>query len=275
MKTTLKAGIVGVILFAISASASWYLTNQNVEPVEEEVAELDLETAAGVSPIGGEIEKEEKMPVAIRPDIPLTVEAVLELSESIRKKERELIEREKQIIKSERNVDLLFADLKVERSELSQLAKQLEERIDTARNSVSLMRVENQELKSQALELSKTQEKNDQLQEISLANGKKKPGQAEREMEVIAERVRTAKPWFEGLEDAQAAKYLKEFANNGELKFAALLLKSLNQRKASKILEAFDDPEFVQQILESLSESEKEEEAIETTAQLKSNRIAR
>jgi hypothetical protein len=272
MKTILKAGIVGVILFAISASASWYLTNQNVEPEEEEIAELDLEEDAGVPPIGGEIEKEEKMPVAIRPDVPLTVEAVLKLSESIRKKERELIEREKQIVKSERNVDLLFADLKVERSELTQLAKQLEERIDTARNSVSLMRVENQELKTQAMELTKAQEKNEQLAKDSLKSNKS--GQAELEMEEIAERVRTAKPWFEGLADEQAAKYLREFANNGELKFAALLLKSLNQRKASKILAAFDEPEFVQQILESLSESDKDQEAIEKSARLKS-RIAR
>ena len=79
MKTLLMAAIAGVILFAASASVSWYLMNQQVEPVASEIGGTDLETEAGVPPIGEGVEKQEKMPVANRPDLPLTVEAVLEL----------------------------------------------------------------------------------------------------------------------------------------------------------------------------------------------------
>jgi hypothetical protein len=181
------------------------------------------------------------MPVANRPDLPLTVEAVLELSESIRKKERELMEREKQAERTEQNIELLFEDLKVERSELTAMLEQVQARLERASSSVAQLKVENQQLTNQTEELAKLRPKK---------NGK----DGVQVLDEIGERVKTAKSWFEGLAEDQAANYLKEFANRGDLEFAARLFKSLSDRKATKILAAFDDPEFVQQILGALAE---------------------
>ncbi len=270
MKTLLLAGIVGVILFAASASVSWFLINQNkLADDAHKVAEVDPdhdpshdpgddpahepapEIKAGVPPLGHGIKKEEQLPVALRPDIPLTVEAVLELSESIRRKERDLIAREKAADKTEQNIQLLFEDLKVERAELTALAESIEAKLQLAQGSVAELKQENQTLTTQTQEIAKLNQQK--------AKTKSKPG-AEVELDAIGERVQTAKPWFEGLEDEQAAKYLKDFANNGELKFVARLLGSLDKRKASKILAAFDDSVFAQQILDA-SQAEEEVEA--------------
>ena len=248
MKTLLMAAIAGVILFAASASVSWYLMNQQVETVASEVDEPGLETEAGVPPIGEGVEKQEKMPVANRPDLPLTVQAVLELSESIRKKERELMDREKRAERTERNIELLFEDLKVERAELTAMLEQIQARLQRASNSVAQLKVENQQLANQTESLAKL-------------TPKKGGKDGAEDLDEIGERVKTAKSWFEGLEEEQAANYLKEFANSGDLEFAARLLKSLSDRKATKILAAFNDPEFVQQILDALAERQQSIEA--------------
>ena len=240
MKTILMAGIAGVILFAASASVSWYLMNQKVE-------EPSLETEAGVPPIGEGIEKQEKIPVANRPDLPLTVEAVLELSESIRKKERELIERELRAERTEQNIELLFEDLKVEQAELSAMLEQVQARLQQANSSVTQLKIENQQLTNQTEELAKLTPK---------------AGEDGTILDSIGERVKAAQPWFSGLEDEQAANYLKEFANRGDLEFAARLLKSLPDRKGAKILEAFNDSELVHQLIDALAERKKRVQAI-------------
>jgi hypothetical protein len=244
MKTTLTAGIAGVILFAISASASWYLMNQNPAP-ETVVAETDEETEAGVPPIGIGIKKQEQMPVAMRPDVPMSIEAVLKLSDSIRRKERELIAREKLVDRDNQNIKLLFEDLKVERAELTAIADSIDAKLRLAQDSLANLKLENQSLTTQTQALSKLKKQLDKVDQ----NGPTV-------LDDIGKRVDISKSWFEGLAEEQAASYLKEFANNGELEFAARMLKSMEPRKASKILAAFDDPAFAQQILNSLAPSE-------------------
>lgn len=246
MKTAISAGIVGLILFALSASVSWYLINQSNANQQLAEEDADLETETGVPPIGRGIKKQEQLPVAIRPDLPLTVEAVLELSESIRRKEQDLIAREKLAEKNEQNIRLLFEDLKTERSELNALMEGMEAKLRIAQQTVAELRLENQQLTSKTEELAKLNQQRENRKKAGIE-----------ELDEIGQRVKTARPWFEGLEDEQAANYIKEFANNGDLQFAVRLLKSLQQRKASKILAAFNDPEFVQQILNALADEDK------------------
>ncbi|HMO13589.1 MAG TPA: hypothetical protein PKD64_11815 [Pirellulaceae bacterium] len=248
MKTILKAGIVGAVLFAISATASWYLLNQQNSLAKQTADEIDPELEAGVPPIGQGTEKAEQLPVALRPEVPLSVEAVLELSDSIRRKERDLIARENAVEKTEQNIHLLFEDLKVERAELTALLEKIEARLQLTKNAVAELKQENLTLAAKTDEISKFEQQ--------LA---KRKATGTEELDEIGQRVKTAKPWFEGLDDAQAANYLKEFANNGDLRFAVRLLKSLQQRKASKILAEFNDPEFVQQLLNALAEETRED----------------
>lgn len=247
MKTILTAGIVGVVLFAISASASWYLMNQKEEPKPEVVVEEHgPEEDAGVPPIGKGVEKKEQLPVAVRPDLPLTVDAVLQLSESIRRKELELQAREKAAEKTEQNIKLLFEDLKVERAELNAMMDGLEAKLKLAQNAVLELKQENQAMTTKAQELAKLN------QDFEKKNGK---GEIADE---IQQRVQDTKAWFEGLEDEQAANYLRSFANNGQMDFSARLLKSMDKRKAARILAVLNDPDLVTQLFGSLNPGNKD-----------------
>ena len=66
-------------------------------------------------------------------------------------------------------------------------------------------------------------------------------------------KVNDVKGWFAGLQAEQAADYLKEFANNGKLEFAASLLQKMPDRQKSKILGALSDPVLVDQLIDALS----------------------
>ncbi len=256
MKAILSAGIVGVVLFAISASVSWYLQNQKAaqlvaenENQEEPEDQPDPEELAGIPPIGKGIAKEKQLPVAMRPDVPLSVEAVLQLSDSIRKKEQDLIAREKAIEKSEQNIKLLFEDLKIERAEVTAMLEGIEAKLHLAQDSVSTLRHENQSLASKTQELTKLKQQQDQQ--------KKKSGVEE--LDEIDKRVKIAKNWFETIDDEQAASWIRQLADNGDLQFAVRLLKSVKERKAARVFEALNDPEFAHQILQALEQKTEEE----------------
>ena len=71
----------------------------------------------------------------------------------------------------------------------------------------------------------------------------------------LESRVNDVKSWFENLEANQAADYLREFANNGKMDFAALLLQKMPDRQKSKILAAMSDPQLVSQLIEAVKVS--------------------
>ena len=214
-------------------------------PEETDVAAVESAPEPGVPPIGEGVEKTSQLPVALRPKVPITVEAVLELSDSIRKKERELIEREKRVKKAEENIRLLFEDLKIERDQLTELTRRIESRLVEADSSVAEMKIENEQLSTRADELARLLKKRNP--DVTL------------EVDEVEERVTKAKGWFSDLEDEQAANYLRTFANKGELEFAAKLLDSLDDRKVAKILAVLDDPDFVDQMLKAISAKKRED----------------
>ena len=65
------------------------------------------------------------------------------------------MEREKRAERTERNIELLFEDLKVERAELTAMLEQIQARLQQASNSVAQLKVENQQLTNQTEELAK------------------------------------------------------------------------------------------------------------------------
>ncbi len=244
MKSLLMAIIVGVVLFAASAGASWFLLLQKsmvgaeVSKMEEDPAERAL---SFVPPVKDE-EKVDSMPVSLRPVVPITVEAVTELAQSIMQKERVLLEGEKRLKKEEKRVALLFEDLKREQDELTAFGQKIDAKIVRARELMELLKLENKNLDEQTQALSKLEKK----------TGKKFEDLATDELD---KRVATVKNWFKNLETEAAASYLKEFADRGELEFAARLLDSLEDRKIAKILAAFNDAPLVAQIVDAYTKT--------------------
>ncbi|MEQ1906684.1 MAG: hypothetical protein ABL888_21035, partial [Pirellulaceae bacterium] len=233
MKSMLVAGVVGIVLFASSAAVSWYLMDKENKPAETADAEGALEEdehgLVDAPPVLGEgAEKKEQLPVALRPDTPLSVEAVLELSDSIKRKEREIVEREKAVEKAEQNLKSMFDDLRVERTELLTLMDGIESKMQTAKNSLAELKQENQNVTSQKQELEK----------LKSTKSKGKKGQPE--ADEISEKAKTIKGLVENLEPEKAAELVKEYANSGDLTDVVQLLKSLSPTTGGKILDVID-----------------------------------
>ncbi len=239
MKNLLIAAIVGVFLFAGSAAVSWYLMNQQqmAEADLEEDTTDELDPANKITPVSSEVEKVEQMPVALRPDAPLTVESVMELSRSIRKTEAQLKDREEQIKRDEQGLKMLFADLQKEQQELAGLSSQIESKIRTLRELVEKAKIENEKLDATKAELAKSQDNEDEKTDTV-------PDSLEEE---IKRKVKI----YSLMPPESVATLLKHKVKEGELRYAGLLLKSFETRTAGKILLALSDPLLADQILEA------------------------
>ncbi len=236
-------GLVGVILFGVSAGVSWLVilpklaATSEQDAAEENQLPLDPPAMPGNIP---ERDKLETMPVGLRPDIPVTVEAVTELAQSIMKKEQQLIESEKRLKTEEKRIGLLFEDLKREREELTAFGQRVDAKVLQAREAAELLKLENQSLADQKNTLSALE---------------KKTGKDSTDVEAaeLDNRVKLVKGWFAKLEPESAASYLKEMVNRGDMEFAARMIDSLDERQIAKILKEFNDPPLVAQIVDAFT----------------------
>ncbi len=249
MKSLLAAILVGSLLFAASAGASWFMIYMPMQAAAEEQALAEAEAEAervldedAVPSVVSRADKVEAMPVSMRPETPVTVEAVTELAHSIMEKEKALIQSQERMAKEEKRIGLLFEDLKRERDELTAFGQLIESKIAKAAEATETLKIEHQKLIDQTNTLSSLEKKTG-----------KTPADAE--ASELDSRVDVVKSWFKNLDPEQAANYLKEFANRGDLQFSARLLDSLDDRQIAKILAAFNDPPLVAQIVDAYTKN--------------------
>lgn len=241
MKSILITLLVGGFVFALSAGASFMFIYEAETPEVEEVVEgVDESVTSSFPKTIDESERIEVMPVAMRPETPVTVEAVTELAQSIMAKERALFENEQKLKRDEKRIKLLFEDVKRERDELEAFSDKIDAKIREAREALEMLKLESKSVTDQARVLS------DLEQEIGMTKDQLVDDELDR-------RVKVVKNWFKDLEPEQAANYLKEFAERGDLEFAARLLDSLQDRQIAKVLAAFNDAPLVAQIVDSFT----------------------
>ena len=161
------------------------------------------------------------------------------MSDSIKKMEQQLLDRERRVVKKEQRVKLLFDDLATEQDELRAFSEGIDAKVD-------MLTQLNGTLKSTLDRLD--------VRKVELEDLAKKTGSDEESQQIeLDNKVNDVKSWFSNLEPDQAADYLKEFANNGKLEFAASLLQKMPDRQKSKILGVMRDPVLVDQLIDSLS----------------------
>ncbi len=238
MKAIITAMLTCAIIFGLSAGATQFLMKSETPEDAAEALENGLE---GDSALAAEtaIPEGDPVPVSFRPENNVSVEAVLQMSDSIKRMEQELAAREQRVKRDEMRVKLIFDDLATEQDELRAFSEGIEAKIDllgrmTADLKTTLAAVEQE--KTELAKLTKKAETKN-VQTTSTADSQ-------------ADEV---KGWFEGLQPEQAAEYLREFSNNGKMGFAASLLQKMPDRQKSKILGAMNDPILVEQLIESLT----------------------
>jgi hypothetical protein len=229
------------VLFGLAAGASYFMLvpdkkvsekNEEKKEGEEKNKGLGPKAEPGKEPEPGspnpsEITKTSQMPVALPSDKPLSLESILQLSEGIRQKELQLNERDKVRLREEQRISLMFEDLKREQQELVALGETIDSKLAAAQQVLEQIRQERAGLQTEK-------------QQLAAAQKAANPDAAKKEAE-DAEKLSKVKGWFNSLEPEQAARFIKEFSNNGELEFACKLLQSLDPKKSAKILAALDD----------------------------------
>lgn len=235
MKAVLAAMITCAVIFGLSAGATQFLLKQQGADPDVTAEDAAAETTAETQP---EDETSESMPVAFRPDANVSVEAVLQMSDSIKRMEQELTEREEKVKRDEMRIKLMFDDLATEQDELRAFSEGIDAKVDL----ISRMKTELEQT------LLTVEQRKAEIEKLA----KKNEAQAKPKTE-IADRVDDVKSWFANLEPEQAAEYLREFSNNGKMTFAASLLQKMPDRQKSKILGAMNDPVLVDQLIEALT----------------------
>lgn len=240
MKSLITTLVIGILFFGVSAGVSWLFIYTPPEVPEDEMAALDDQDEHNFPPKINESDQVEEMPVSLRPEVPISTEALTELAQSIMKKQEIIFNAERRLKEEEKRIGLLFEDLRRERDELMAFSQRIDTKIIQAREATKLLQMETQSLEAQTKTLSKLEKK----------VGKSTDDLVDDELE---RRVKIVKNWFKGLEPEQAAEHLKEFANRGDIDFAARLLASLEERDIAKVLAAFEDAPLVAQLVDSVT----------------------
>ncbi|MEO1618198.1 MAG: hypothetical protein AAFV88_20255 [Planctomycetota bacterium] len=242
MKAILTAMITCAVIFGLSAGATTFLIKPEEEDVEasgDETATAD-EGAGLVEEVEGAELTDAPMPVSFRPDASVSIEAVLQMSDSIKRMEQELASREEKVKRDEMRVKLMFDDLATEQSELRALSQGIDSKLELANRLKGDVEAKLMELEDRRIEVEQLSK---QANTTSTANNQS-----------IDDRVDDVSSWFANLEPEQAASYLREFANNGKMSFAAALMQKMPDRQKSKILGAMNDPVLIDQLIEALQD---------------------
>ncbi len=136
MKTILSAVITCAVLFGVSAGATKYLTDQSAaatEETDENAGEAETGDAANESATedgGVQGLPPQSMPVSFRPEAQVSVEAVLQMSDSIKRMEQDLAKREEKVRRDEKRVKLMFDDLATEQDQIRAFSEGLESKLE-------------------------------------------------------------------------------------------------------------------------------------------------
>ncbi len=237
MGRVIRILVVFSLLSGGSGAATWYLMHRAD-------AKADADTAAAQVPgqPGNEWEHgpaleppDGSMPVALRPQ-PMTPEEVMRHALELRSREQTLNERELAIDTQDSRLRIVQADVQAEEQSLRGLQRELETQVQAARQLLSQVLEEQQKLQHQQLE-AQTQlqaaEKDRTAQDVQQRQNEKQMSK-----------------WLSSMAPEVAAQLVRELANNGQLDTVVQMLSNLNEREASRILEAVGDVGLISELTE-------------------------
>jgi hypothetical protein len=166
----------------------------------------------------------------------MTPEEVMRHALELRSREQTLNERELAIDTQDSRLRIVQADVQAEEQSLRGLQHELETQIQAARQLLNQVLEEQQKLQQQQ------QEAQTQLQ----AAEKNRAGQDAQQRQ----NEKQMSKWLSSMAPEVAAQLVRELANNGQLDTVVQMLSNLNEREASKILEAVGDVGLISELTE-------------------------
>lgn len=237
MRKLLVFGGAALLLFAISAGISWYLhgLKQNAE------TEAAHETSPTTRPQPGARDTTTQAPPmrpSARPTYNPEADTAVQLAAKLREQEESLRRRELQFSIRQKQLEIIYGDIRNERGGLDLLRKQVDE-------EAKALNAKAAELDRKALEM--------QQQRLQTA---KETGELKRTMtefeSVESDRIKQMAAIYDTMAPENAAKILQNLIDANSSDIAVKIMASMKERQAARVLAEFRDPTTAAQLLEKL-----------------------
>lgn len=248
MKKILLLGLTAIVLFSLSAAASWLLHKNKVAAQDTQPGET-AEHAGQPHPsrlASWDMQEERKafMPSETHgsgrlPYSPGAEEAV-QLANSLRTRLAAVRERELSLAGRQRQLELVFNDIKSERGTIDELRKQVASEMSAVETQLRVLEKKRADLDE------KQQQVTDHVKEME-KNVVQLDGMEQGNLKKIAEMYNNIAP-------ESAGKILKQLAESGKMDTAIKLLGLMKERQAAKVLAELDDPALAAQLLEKMKD---------------------
>lgn len=219
MKTIIAAIVTCVVIFGLSAGTTHYLMN-DPDANQDPVADTGAETNTANRPDAQAGGSNERVPVAFRPESGVSIEAVMQMSDSIKRMEQELVERERKLKKEEIRIKMMRDDMQREQDEMKALSEGIDARIATLTQMAESMPAAGQQATAPA-------------NPRSGANNPTTNPSEEDATDVVLK-------FLGKMEPQQAAGIIESMANSGRLELAAQALSQMESRDMADILARLD-----------------------------------
>ena len=248
MKKMLVFGLTAVVLFGLSATASWFLRQQKKPQGEHEAAHGEPAPADAEAPHKSSMDGLAEFSAAgtgrerpaARPPFTVGAEEAVQLANSLRDRLGSVREREARLAARQKQFELIYKDIQAERGAIDELRKQVSAEGKAVESQLTALEQKHAELEQQqqktTTQLSDLEKNVVQLEGLEQGNLKK-----------IAD-------MYDSMAPESAAKILQQLAETGKMDTAVKMLGLMKERQAAKVLAELSDPALAAQLLDKLKD---------------------
>ncbi len=235
MKKLILMGVVVVILFGISAAASWVLRQGHAPHGETEEPETTAETKKGTGHGGG---SGGGMTAAVRPNYNAEADAAANIASNYRTQQEALRTRETALTNRMKNLETIYLDIRTERAGMEEVRKQIAEEMKALAEKLDALERKAGEVDKQRDKLSK--QRRDLDNNILVLEGNEKEG------------IKRLAAIYDTLDPEQGARHIQYLADTGKMDVAVKILNGMRDRTAAGLLSKMEDPITVGQLVDRM-----------------------
>jgi flagellar motility protein MotE (MotC chaperone) len=240
MKKLLTLGAVAVVMFGLSAGTSYYLnraqTKHDKGGSTEPASKGPKSSKPGAST--SEFSSTSSLSPAARPQFDPKAEEIVRIQTHLKDSQNRLDAEEKRLANRKKLMELIYDDMRKERTAVDQKRKELNELLKSVDERVTELEGKNQEMREKLRkyeELVKIQQKT-----LTSIEG------------VESERVKQMASMYDSMDPEKAGYILMQMTDTGNLETAVKILSAMKERQAARVLEAIPDQNVVIQIMDKL-----------------------
>jgi len=240
MARILAISAVALLSFAVAAGGSIFY--QKATKPETEPGSVPLaDNGRTEAPTEQRSDEGKELPLAVRPPA-TSPEEMVRFSLTMGKREEALKKREEELRQKRIRLKIVEEDIRTAQRELEGLEAQVRGKIGIAQDTLKSVIEERQSLKKQQAEAAK--ELTDYQNHLQAVDDNE------------TENIKRMSTWFQAMVPEKSAEYLSQLVNDGEMDMAAQILGNLDEREASKVLAAIQDPGLVTQLIDRFKSRE-------------------